>query len=373
MFAILIPAYEPDERLVELVADLPQAPVLVVDDGSGPAYQQIFAAVAARGATVLTHASNRGKGAALRTGFAHTSAQFPGYAVVTADCDGQHAAADVATVAAAVEEHEGRVLVLGCRAFTGEVPARSRFGNTATRWVFRAVAMRDIPDTQTGLRGLSADTLEWACSLPGDRFEYEFRMLLEAGRAEIDIVSVPSQTIYTDGNASSHFRPLRDSARIYASLPKFAASGLLAFGIDTIALLALYAVTGQLLLSVVGARLISASVNFAVNRRLVFRRGREVSVRTAALRYGGLAVILLAANYGLLDALTGVGISLLAAKIVTEATLFIASYAMQHSLVFMPDSAAAQPTPVDVCQHADDRATSPACWHTSKSRGAVQT
>ncbi|HMR49619.1 MAG TPA: bifunctional glycosyltransferase family 2/GtrA family protein [Arachnia sp.] len=346
MFAILIPAYEPDLRLAQLVAQLdshlPGVPVFVVDDGSGAGYTDIFATVASMGAIVLPHSENRGKGVALRTGFAEIHRRLPGHAVVTADCDGQHTVADILSVASALDgvPGDGRLMVLGCRAFTGSVPARSRFGNTVTRWAYRAATGRDIPDTQTGLRAFSSTALDWALSVPGDRFEYEFQLLLRASEAGVELSTVPIETVYTDGNSSSHFRPLRDSARVCAPLLRFAGSGLLAFAVDTVSLLALHGLTGSLLPSVVGARLISSSVNFAVNRRVVFHRGREVPVRTAALRYAGLAIILLAANYGLLTILTGVGLPLLAAKILTEATLFIASYAMQRSVVFTPEDAA---------------------------------
>ena len=82
---VLIPSYEPDIRLVRLVESLRMVRglrVLVVDDGSGPAYAALFAAVAALGATVLVHEVNRGKGAALKTGFSHALATWPGESLV---------------------------------------------------------------------------------------------------------------------------------------------------------------------------------------------------------------------------------------------------------------------------------------------------
>ncbi|HYP73497.1 MAG TPA: glycosyltransferase, partial [Microbacterium sp.] len=103
MHVVLIPAYEPDERLVALVRALvPRSPVVVVDDGSGPAYAPFFAAAAAAGATLTGHALNRGKGATLREGFAFITAAWPGAHVVTADADGQHTPDDIARVAAAL-------------------------------------------------------------------------------------------------------------------------------------------------------------------------------------------------------------------------------------------------------------------------------
>ena len=113
-------------------------------------------------------------------------------------------------------------------------------------------------------------------------------MLLRAGRAGIALDTVPIATIYLDDNSSSHFRPVADSVRIYLPLLAFLASSLAAFAIDFAVLLGLQALTGDLLLSVVGARLTSAGVNFAVNRRLVFdaRHSRGAGGPLRAARHG---------------------------------------------------------------------------------------
>jgi putative flippase GtrA len=125
-----------------------------------------------------------------------------------------------------------------------------------------------------------------------------------------------------------------DSARIYAPLVRFAASSLLAFVVDTVALLALVALTGNLLVAVLGARLLSSSVNFVVNRWLVFSGGRRKPLRAAAAQYWTLAATLLAANFGLLSAMIGLGVGLLPAKIVTELAMVVASYQLQRTVVF---------------------------------------
>ena len=77
---ILIPSFQPDQRLVDLVMDLagvPGARVVVVDDGSGPDFRSWFDGASIAGAEVLTHPDNRGKGAALQTGFAHVRRMWP--------------------------------------------------------------------------------------------------------------------------------------------------------------------------------------------------------------------------------------------------------------------------------------------------------
>lgn len=344
---ILIPAYEPDTKLIDLLAaireEVPSQQVVVIDDGSGPAYQPIFDKAFALGCAVLYHRRNLGKGAALKTGFAYIAHRWPGDDVVCADCDGQHRLGDIHRVAAALEA--GRApIVLGARAFDAQVPLRSRFGNAATRVAFGLATGRRITDTQTGLRGYRAELLRWLGAIDGDRFEYELSVLLEARQCGLEMAEVPIETVYLDHNASSHFRPLVDSARIYAPLVKFAMSSLGAFVVDFVTFIALMALGGGLAVSVVAARVLSASFNYATNRRFVFNRGAG-GVKSAA-KYAGLVVLLLVANYGLLRFLTGgLALNVVLAKVLTEGTLFSFSYLAQKRYVFArsPEAALSQP------------------------------
>jgi len=90
---------------------------------------------------------------------------------------------------------------------------------------------------------------------------------------------------------------------------------------------------------VLAARALSSTVNFVANRRLVFAGERAKSLTAAATQYGVLAATLLAANFGILTALTGLGIALLPAKVVTEVALFAASYQLQRTVVFAAPTA----------------------------------
>jgi putative flippase GtrA len=336
---VLVPAHCPGPALLQTLADLrtarPSWSLLVVDDGSGTSYADVFARARALGAEVVTLAHNRGKGAALKVGLAHVAGARPGAGVVCADADGQHAVADVVAVGERLlaAPHVRRI-VLGTRTFDARVPLRSRLGNAVTRWLFTAATRTRLTDTQTGLRGIPADLLAWACGVPGERYDHELQVLLRAGRAGIVLDPVPIATIYLDDNSSSHFRPVADSLLVYAPLLAFLASALAAFVVDTAALLVLRALTGHLLLAVVGARLTSAGVNFVVNRRLVFDGRHLVRTRTAAGRYVLLATAVLGANYVLLSALSWLGLPLLPAKVLTELALVPTSYAAQRGFVF---------------------------------------
>lgn len=347
---ILIPAFRPDDRLVQLTDDLrranPALEIVVVDDGSGPRFRHVFDTLES-GLHVLRHEHNRGKGAALRTGFAWAQDARPGKAIVTADADGQHLVPDILAVARRLEASGGDTIVLGCRTFAGDVPLRSRLGNTVARAIFAAASRQAVSDTQTGLRGMPARAIPFLLGLPGDRFDYELRMLLDAGRHGFRLHEVPIETVYLEENRSSHFRPVVDSLRVARPFIRFTLSSLLAFAIDALALWVLVAATGLLLIGVVGARILSASINFLVNRSIVFRQHsptagggigsrarRPRKVRAEAVRYGALALILLATNYAYLETLTAHGVPLLLAKVVTESVLFVVSFQVQRRLVF---------------------------------------
>ena len=216
---VVIPAYEPESSLLTLLNALRARfeHIIVVDDGSSRA-GSVFSAVAdLEGVALLVHQANRGKGAALKTAFAEVLRRFPDAGVVTVDADGQHLPDDVAAVAAATAANPDR-FTLGVRSFDGDVPFRSRLGNTWTRWFFFLLTGTMIRDTQTGLRGIPAKFLRALCDMPGDRYEYEARMLVAAALMQKKPLQVGIKTVYIEGNRSSHFNPVKDSLRIQAAM-----------------------------------------------------------------------------------------------------------------------------------------------------------
>ena len=217
---VVIPAYEPDEALVALIENLRSGfnKFIVVDDGSKTADETFARVEKMPGVTLLRHEVNRGKGAALKTAFTKVLADFPDAAgVVTVDADGQHLPEDVANVAKATRENPGRY-TLGVRAFSGDVPLRSRFGNAWSRYFFFLLTGVMIYDTQTGLRGMPRDLLPELVAMPGDRYEYEMRMLVAAARKKLKPVQIQIKTVYLNDNKASHFNPIRDSIRTQVTL-----------------------------------------------------------------------------------------------------------------------------------------------------------
>ena len=335
---VLIPAYQPDARLPRLILELhradPSSKIVVVDDGSGQKFSDIFEASATAGAHVISYESNRGKGYALREGFTwiRDVASDSQECVVTADADGQHTLNDIFRVGRTCTDTG--TSVLGVREFVGNVPARSRIGNTATSALFWLATGWKLKDTQTGLRAFPVALLPALLEVQGDRYEYELRVLLHLAKFRHPVTQIPIETIYEAGNPTSHFHPLQDSARIWAPLLKFAASSGVATIIDYVLVLVLNALTGALFFPVIAARLVSASVNFAMNRRVFEATG--VPLRCSALRYAALAVAVVAASYTMLAVLTGIGMPLWIAKIIADTTMYLVSYSAQSRYVFAP-------------------------------------
>lgn len=330
----LIPAYEPDERLTELAKTMAGRGflVLIVDDGSGAAYQPTFAAAGCF-ATVLTHEKNRGKGAAIKTGLTWITENCSGsFTVVTMDADGQHLPEDAARICV-TSEAEPDSLILGGRRFEGRVPLRSRLGNGLTRWVFRLSTGVKVYDTQTGLRAFSDRLLPAMQGVKGERYEYEMNVLMQWAQEKRPLQEIPIQTVYIDDNRSSHFHALRDSIRIYWEILKFSASSLMSFVLDYGLFCLFSLLTGWVVFSNLAARLVSGTANYAVNRRLVFES--RVGIGKSALQYALLAAGILGVNTLSLWLLTAkLGINRYLAKILVEAVLFAASYFVQKRWIF---------------------------------------
>ncbi len=221
--AVIVPCLNPDEKLLQVVRGMLAAGfshVLVVDDGSGRDYRPYFdEAEAIPECTVLGYTVNRGKGYALRHAFAYVRENWPWCSgVITVDADNQHTPKDTRNVALDMLEHPDTV-VIGCRDFKkAGVPLHNRMGNLITSFVFKALCGIRLSDTQTGLRGIPSALLPRLLVIPGDRYEYEIRMLADARRHPAPPREVPVRTIYLDGNAASHYRPLRDTFRTQLAL-----------------------------------------------------------------------------------------------------------------------------------------------------------
>lgn len=334
--AVIIPAYKPDERMnvfIRALRDDGFERLIVVDDGGGPEYASFFEQAKEDGCQVLVHEVNRGKGAALRSGLQALLAEDP-MPVITADCDGQHSPADVHHIAEVMLDSP-ESLVLGTRD-KSLMPPRSRAGNTITCAALGLLTGLWVHDTQTGLRGMPLCSLETFAQLDGDHYEFEMNVLITARQKTMSVIEVPIATIYIDNNKSSHFDTLRDSYRIYALLFKQIGkyigssmfSGLIEYGVFV---LLGYLFQTSLLVSVVVPRIISSTINYIVNREVVFKS--HVGKRSLVYFYLFVAAVL-TVNYFIILGLTSIGVSKIFAKMIADLSLFVVSYNVQQRFIF---------------------------------------
>lgn len=339
---IVIPALNPSDGLLGLAESLTANgcadPVLIVDDGSDDRFRPVFdAAAALSGVEVIRHEKNRGKGAALKTAIRYVEETYGDglLGIVTADADGQHLRDDIRRVTEFGRLHEND-FVMGVRDFSGGVPFRSRFGNQLTLFVLSMLYGIRLVDSQTGLRYLPASILRHLEELPGDRYEFELECILEARKHDYVIVEVPISTVYIDRNASSHFKPLRDSVRIYRVFFRFSISSLLCAGIDIVLFSVLLALTGQAMLATLVARVVSGIANFSINKLMVFNAATSHQLLAEAGKYFLLWLALALASGAFVSAFEDMSpFALVPLKVMADTALFLLSFVVQRSFVFL--------------------------------------
>lgn len=349
MPVVIIPAYKPDQTLVMITSQLWTYgyQTIVIDDGSGREYQEIFDRVRDI-CILLCHPENRGKGMAIKTALSYIKNEMWDRDVIgIMDCDGQHLTGDMRKLLEAARKHR-RTLVLGARQVGKEMPLKSRLGNRITRMVFRLVSGVKVSDTQTGLRAFDSELIPEFLSVDGERYEYEMNVLMACAREKISIKEVPIQTIYRDkNNSSSHFRCVKDSVRIYKDIFKFTVSSFSSFILDYLLFSLFVFLTPHTavwtLLDNVAARVISAFYNYNMNCRFVFHTDRKIKT---TVHYFALAGFILVMNNLILEMLVqGLHMSVYPAKLLTECVLFILSWLIQNCVIFRKEKCLTGCTP----------------------------
>lgn len=344
---VIVPSLNPDEKLLQVVEGMREAGfshILLVDDGSLPENTQAFRyAEENLECTVLRHEKNFGKGKALKTAFSYVLMHCPDITgVITIDGDNQHKPKDALKMALELLSDPDAVM-MGVRNFKQkQVPLQNRIGNTLTSMVFRVLCGIKLSDTQTGLRGISVKYLPEFIKLDGDRFEYETNMLLYMKSAGIPFKELSIETVYLEGNSTSHFNPLTDSAKIYKPILKFASgsiiSALIDLGIFTFIVWLMQNVSlgKQIFVATLIARVVSSLFNYAFNRYAVFE-SREPK-RVTLLRYYMLCTVQMLLSYKgvelVLSVLLFSGIGKTFVKLLIDSILFMLTFQIQREWVF---------------------------------------
>jgi len=273
--AILIPSFNPDDNLTNLVAALSAyswSQMVIVDDGSSDDTQLIFGKLrTVDNVHVIRHSNNQGKGASLKTGIKYiddNSEILKG--IITVDADGQHLVEDIKKIAKYAQDRENDV-IFGVRSFGKNTPFRSKFGNKLTKYLLYIFNGISVDDTQTGLRYLPVSIFNELLALPGNRYEYELECLFTINHLGYDIKQIQIKTVYLNDNKGSYFRPLIDSAKIYMVFARFSFSSLLSFGLDIVMFAIFLSYLQSIFIATMVARTISGVFNFILNRNLVFQ------------------------------------------------------------------------------------------------------
>jgi glycosyltransferase involved in cell wall biosynthesis len=211
----LIPAYNEAATIRDLVqrtlAIVPQ--VVVVDDGStdGTAAQLEGLPV-----TLLRNANNLGKAACLQTGFDFARDELGAQLVVTLDGDGQHQPEDITRLLHTAQHFSGQIIIGARLHDKANFPASRYYANQVARFWISWAAGYPIADTQSGFRVYPMALLRQL--RPGDirsgRFAFESEILIAAAHRQVRSVAVAIAGLYPPQARASHFRPVRDIARI---------------------------------------------------------------------------------------------------------------------------------------------------------------
>ena len=349
----VIPSYRPDGKLPETVAGLADAgfdDIMIVDDGSGAGYDEIFAACEACPAvTLLRHGENLGKGAATKTAFAYFLEHRAGRdGVVTLDGTGRHLPDDAAACGARMLSEGGKV-VIGIREFAAKgagVPFGIRIARFITSLMVKLSCGCYVSDTQSGLRAIPAAALPLLAAAEGERYEYGTNMLMAAAAAGIGIAGQKITAVYR-GTGKPHFRPIPDTFRIYAQILKFSASSFISYSFDLLAFYLLQKFLAphiggaslrlDVVICTVIARVLSCTLNFTLNRNAVFRSKDRLA--KTVFKYIAVAVPIMLTSGGLVTLLRRLfGASypsvVTAIKLLVDTCLYFANYRMQRRWVF---------------------------------------
>ena len=192
----IIPAYNEERFIGSVVLKVRQhaASVIVVDDGSTDGTAEIAESA---GAIVVKHAENKGKGAALNTGF-QRARQLKPEVLVLLDADGQHLPEEVPLLIAPVLRGEADI-VIGSRYLQkrSRVPAHRVWGHRAFNWLTNVISGTQITDSQSGYRAFSARALELV-SFNSESFSVESEMQLLARQHNLRLAEVSVTIRYPD-------------------------------------------------------------------------------------------------------------------------------------------------------------------------------
>lgn len=212
-YCVVIPVYNSENHIADVIEDVVQYVdnIIVVDDGSTDGTLSIIEKI--NNIRLITYSRNRGKGYALRRGFA--LAISLGFThVVTLDADGQHKAKDInILINRAIGKEDA--LIIGSRCFDNpNMPQGNRFANKFSNFWFKIQTGITLPDTQTGFRLYPVYIMK-KMRFFTNRYESELEILVRCAWRNIELIPQFINVYYPPFDERiSHFRKGKDFFRI---------------------------------------------------------------------------------------------------------------------------------------------------------------
>lgn len=209
---VIVPAYNESRYLARFLDKLTKATknIIVVDDGSRDDTTTI---AKDHGVTALTHMTNLGKGAALKTGCEYAFSKKGADAVIIMDGDDQHDTADLPKFKNALSQ--GAEVVLGIRSMDNRIPFGRLLGNRLMSSLIYLLFGRYIPDIPSGYKALTKlayQKLVWNSS----GYEVESELAVRLAKSQIPYTTVPITTHY---HGKEYGFNLLDAVRIIIKIP----------------------------------------------------------------------------------------------------------------------------------------------------------
>lgn len=337
--AVIITIYKKDRRTIELCAKLSELGaehIVVVNDGC-PTGDEYFNELISIGCHIVTLDKNSGKGSCIKAGakYAYENLyNITGF--ITADADGQHRAEDIMKVSRALEIRPDS-LILGKRDITkSKMSLGHRIGLKLSAAYFRVITGVRCKDTMTGLRGIPATLYDIVINTKGKRFEYEMNFLTKCADLKVPFYNV-NIINYEQPDSESNYRLVKDTFLIYRTPLKFATASVGCTAVD----LVLFTVFRYLLpasvqwnvaLATVLARIVSGSMNFLINRKVIFEN--DGKTKNQALKFLILFFLIMCASTVIVSLLSFIPIPATIIKAIVDLLLWAVNYTVQRKWVF---------------------------------------
>lgn len=284
---VIIPAYRPNQSLIRFVRNLNDRNVrdiVIVDDGSGETFRNIFAQLYNEyGCTIIEHAVNLGRGRALKSGFnALLSRRDPNMiGCVITDCYGSYSTEDVTRIIDGLEKNSNK-LIIGARILDESLMSKSsRVGNKVQRKSYHSLLGINVTDCQSVLRAIPVDYMQKLMNTSGEGYVFDTNMIIDTKKYNVGVMEIPVKTRYSQRRTHQEMRTFKDNFPIYLTFAKYIFTSVAASIVDIILftilckilvnIKAINVASMYVAISTALARLVSATINYRLNYKLVFQ------------------------------------------------------------------------------------------------------